>query len=358
MRKIILIAISVVVVLAAIAGGLWWYFMGKPLYEPGMVRAGSSLRAPLAPPPQGQAGATDFWTVEPDIQLHHFSEGKGKAVLVVHGGPGAPYLHPWAGLAPLTGSYRFHYYDQRGCGRSTRPIDTFTSSNTYENMLTLDKTLGLGAQLADIERIRRILGEDKLILVGHSFGGFLAALYAAEFPEHVEALILIAPADLLVMPQADGGLFEVVRKRLPEDMQADYAAYLKDYLDFQGLFARSEAELVSVNQGFAKYYGVAMGSGSSGSIPEQGQAGGWMVPALYMSMGTRHDYRAALGKVNAPVLVIHGANDLQPEAASRAYVEAFPNARFQVIPNATHFPFEEQPGEFAAVVGKFLSELK
>jgi proline iminopeptidase len=223
-------------------------------------------------------------------------------------------------------------------------------------MMALDKTLGLGAQLADIERIRRILGEEKLVLVGHSFGGFLAALYAAEFPEHVQALILIAPADLLVMPQPDGGLFETVRKRLPEDMQADYAAYLKDYLDFQHLFSRSEAELVTVNQGFAKYYWVAMGN--SGSIPEQSEAGGWMVPALYLSMGTRHDYRYALGKVSAPVLVIHGADDLQPEAASRAYANAFPNARVRVIPNATHFPFEEQPGEFAAVVGQFLSEVK
>ena len=354
MKKIVLIGILTAVALAAIAGGLWWYFMGKPLYEPGMVRAGSNLRAPLAPPEQ--AGDTRMWTVEPDIQLRHFSEGKGKNVLVIHGGPGAPYLRPWAGLASLTGNYQFHYYDQRGCGGSTRPIDTFASSNYYENMMTLDKTLGLGAQLADIERIRRILGEEKLVLVGHSFGGFLAALYAAEFPEHVEALILVAPADLLVMPQPDGGLFEAVRKRLPEDMQADYAAYLKDYLDFQGLFSRSEAELVSVNQGFGQYYGVAMGS--SGSIPEQGQAGGWMVPALYMSMGTRHDYRAALKQVSAPVLVIHGADDLQPEAASRAYAQAFPNAIVHVIPNATHFPFEEQPGEFAAVVSQFLSEVK
>jgi proline iminopeptidase len=79
---------------------------------------------------------------------------------------------------------------------------------------------------------------------------------------------------------------------------------------------------------------------------------------MYFSMGQRHDYRAALRAVTAPVLVIHGANDLQPETASRMYVEAFPNARFEVIKNATHFPFEEQPEEFGAIVGEFLSGLK
>ena len=41
---------------------------------------------------------------------------------------------------------------------------------------------------ATIERIRRILGRDRLTLVGHSFGAFLAAMYAAEFPDRVEAL--------------------------------------------------------------------------------------------------------------------------------------------------------------------------
>jgi pimeloyl-ACP methyl ester carboxylesterase len=75
-------------------------------------------------------------------------------------------------------------------------------------------------------------------------------------------------------------------------------------------------------------------------------------------MGQRHDYRSALQKVSAPVLVIHGADDLQSEAASRMYEEVFPNAEFAVIKNAGHFTFEEQPHVFAEIVGKFLSGLK
>jgi len=348
MKKVIIIVVLVLLVLIIIAGVFFWYAMGRVLYEPGMVRAGENLRAPLTPPEQ--AGDEHFWNVEQDIQLYHFSVGEGRNVLIVHGGPGYPFAEPWPGLEPLTNKYRFHYYDQRGCGQSTRPIDRFSSPNYYQNMTTLDEALGIGAQVADMERIRQILGEEKLILIGHSFGGFLASLYAAEFPEKVEAMILIAPADVLVMPQKEGGLFEEVRKRLPEDMQADYAAYLEEYLDFRNIFSKSEADLVALNEGFGKYYAVVF----EASIPEQGRSGGWMVWAMYLSMGTRHDYRDALRDVKAPVFVIHGANDLQTEEASRIYADAFPNARFHVTEDATHFPFYEQPEEFSTVVGEFL----
>lgn len=343
---------SVLLVLAVIVGGLFWYFMNKPLYKPGMVRAGENLRAPLAPPEQPDD--EHVWTVEEDIQLHHFSAGEGRDVLIVHGGPGYPYAESWPGLEPLTDDYQFHYYDQRGCGQSTRPIDTFSSNNTYENMKTLEQTLGISAQLADIERIRRILGQEKLILVGHSFGGFLASLYAAEFPEHVEGMVLLVPANVLVMPQKDGGLFEEMGERLPAEMQEEYEAYLKEYLSFKDIFSKSEADLIAMNQEFGKYYQAVM----EAPMPEQGQPGGWMVQAMYLSMGRRHDYRGALQEVEAPVLIIHGAEDLQPEGASRAYADAFPNARVRVVEDAAHFVFLDQPGLFSAIVGEFLDGLE
>jgi proline iminopeptidase len=131
-------------------------------------RGAESARPAYTP---AQTGDPDYWQVEDDIKLYHFAEGTGRNVLIVHGGPGMPFREPLAGLASLTGDYRFIYYDQRGCGKSSRPINKFTSQNMYENMTTLDKTLGLGAQIADIERIRQILGEEKLILIGHSWAG-------------------------------------------------------------------------------------------------------------------------------------------------------------------------------------------
>jgi proline iminopeptidase len=354
-RKTILIIVGSLVLIIAILAGGFWYMSTQPLYRPGMVRAGKNLNAPLMPP--AQPAGSETWLVEPGIELVHFSAGQGRDVLIIHGGPGEPFTQPISGLEPLTGDYRFHYYDQRGCGESTRPIDRFDSPNTYENMTRLDRTLGLGAQIADIERIRQILGDDKLILIGHSWGGFLASLYAAEFSEHVEALILISPANTLIMPQpdADSDLFASVRAELPAEEQAEFDAFMEEYMDFNGLFAKSEADLVAMNQKFGEYYIDAVDVSEAGSGPRP-RPGGWMVWAQYVSMGQRHDYSKALKDVNVPVLVIHGADDLQSESASRLYAEAFPNAEFVVIQNASHFSFEEQPDVFARVISEFLSQ--
>lgn len=358
MKTFVIIGIVALVAILVIAGIVIWNWMQRPLYEPGLVRTGKNLRAPLAPP--SPSPDRDLWTVENDIKLYHFAEGTGANVLVIHGGPGFPISQPLEGLKPLTGNYRFHYYDQRGCGKSSRPIDRFTSSNYYENMQTLERTLGLSAQIADIERIRRILGEDRLILVGHSFGGFIASMYAAEFPEHIKALILIAPAEMLVMPPESGGLYEQVEPLLPESMKAGYADYLKRYFNFGKLFSQSEAGLAALNSEFIPYYEAAIKS-KGFSVPASDMPmdnGGWMVQAMYMSMGQKHDYRAALQSVAAPALVIHGENDLQPEKASRMYAEVLPKAEFQVIKNSSHFPFSEQPEAFARVVSEFLGRVR
>jgi proline iminopeptidase len=357
-KKKIAIIVFLLLVLILIASVFLWYFMGKPLYRPGMVRMGENLRAPLTPP--RQPDDENFWTVEKDIRLYHYSDGVDKNVLVIHGGPGYPINEPLPGLKPLTDNYRFIYYDQRGCGKSTRPVSSFSSSNYYRNMTTLDKTLGIGAQVADIERIRRITGEEKLVIFGHSFGAFLASMYAAEFPENVKAMILVSPANVLVMPVEGGDLFETIERRLPKELKNEYAQFLKEYFDFGRIFSKTETDLVSLNSKFAKYYAAAYKSLSL-SIPTQDQlagAGGWMVQAMYFSMGKRHDYRKSLKNVKAPVLVIHGENDLQPEKASRTYTDCFPNSKFHVIKNAGHFSFSERPDEFSITIGKFLDEMK
>ena len=356
--KIILVSLAAVVVIVVVGIVLFLHVMAKPLYEPGRVARGEGLRGPIAPP--AQSGDETWWEVENDIKLYHFAEGQGENALIVHGGPGYPIRSPWAGLKPLAGNYKFNYYDQRGCGKSTRPIDRFSSPNFYSNMKTLDRTLGLGAQIADIERIRRILGEEKLVLIGHSFGGFLASLYAAEFPGRVKALVLVAPATLLVMPSEGSDLFEQVGNLLPPELKDDYADFRKRYFDFSHMFTKSEADLAALNSEFPKYYVAALEARNLTPPHVSGgnENGGWMVYAMYMSMGKRHDYRPAMGRVAAPVLVVHGALDLQSENADRQYASCFPNSTLAVIQGAGHFMYDEQPEVFSQLVGKFLEKVR
>jgi proline iminopeptidase len=205
--------------------------------------------------------------------------------------------------------------------------------------------------VADIERIRRILGVEKITLIGHSFGGFIAALYAAEFPERVGKLVLISPAEMLVTPAENGGLFPLIRERLPETQRIEFDAFLKEYLNFQNIFSKSEADLIALNSKLGEYYLQAYPNYAPAG---QGKPGGWMVWGIYLSLGQHHDYRARMKSTAFPVLILHGAGDLQTEQASRIYLGIYPDARFEVISGASHFAFEENPAEFARVAGEFL----
>lgn len=67
----------------------------------------------------------------------------------------------------------------------------------YPDMLIEDYE---GPFEARMEKLNRLLtGKDHLILVGSSYGGLMAAVYACENPERVRKLILLAPA--LILPQ-------------------------------------------------------------------------------------------------------------------------------------------------------------
>jgi proline iminopeptidase len=357
-KKVVFWSLGVMVTgLAAVTGGLW-YLMQQPFYRPGMVRAAVAAWPDTLPVGRG-AEASAPWTVAPGIRIHHFASGAGRNVLVIHGGPGIPFREPMAGLEPLTTRFRFHYYDQRGCGRSTRPLERPAGRSFYDRLRSVEGDLGLGAQIADIEHIRRILGDRQLLLVGHSFGAFLAALYAAELPEHVAGLVLVAPAEVLVMPAPHGELFGSVRDLIPTTLRPEYEAFLKEYLDMGRLFELSDHEVSALNARFIRFY-VAAARARGFQVEEEDAAsdiGGFMVQAQYISMGRRHDYRRALRAAQAPALVIHGERDLQPEEASRDYVDALPQARLVVMRGSGHVPFADQPERFAEVVGQFLDEV-
>jgi proline iminopeptidase len=302
----------------------------------------------------------NYFKVAEDITLHHFRAGEGKPVLVIHGGPGFPPTKPWEGLESLTGDYQFIYYHQRGCGHSTRPIDTFPTQNFMKNAAILDNILGLPAQLADIERIRRILGHEKLNLIGHSYGGFLATLYAVEFPEYVEKMVLIAPAGVLKMPVEEGEGFDKIKDYMSPEQKAAFDDFLSRYFDYGKIFTKSERDLRILNSEYIQHFGAAMEARGL-ELPDAAKqdldlSGGWMVHALYLSLGMKYDLREELKNISVPVFVLHGEMDMMPVKASQEYAQLLPDGTIRTIPKATHFPFTETPDEFARLVRSFFDE--
>lgn len=102
-------------------------------------------------------------------------------LILIHGGPGLS-LESMEGYDTLAGpDQRVVSYDQRGAGRSAVPDD-------------LDYSLD--AQVADLEAIRLALGAETLQLLGQSWGGAIAAAYAATHPDRVSALVLVGAVPL------------------------------------------------------------------------------------------------------------------------------------------------------------------
>ncbi len=340
---------------AFLAGALFLTGCYGGMYEPGMASNESELGASLTPP--AGVSSTNYWLMENDIRLFHKATGKSgsRNLIYIHGGPGIPPATPLQGMELSGKKYRIHYYHQRGCGLSSRPFDRF-HDNYYKNMKELVRRLGLRAQIADIERIRRILGDEKLILVGHSFGGFIAALYAAEFPHRVEKLVLVDPADVVRMPPPSGGLYSSIRSHLSREKQIEFDRYLEKLFDFGNIFHHNEAELRDLQNGFIPYYIEANRTAGYPEIPVQGKSewtGGWSAMAVFFDLGKSSDLRPLLKQIRAKTLIIYGDQDLLGKISFQDYSN-IKNVTYHAIHGSGHFPISEKPVEFSRVVLNFL----
>jgi proline iminopeptidase len=322
----------------------------RPLYVPGQVR-GMDL---------GGLSATreaDTWTLERGVRVAVHRAGAGRPVLLVHGGPGVPWDDVPPGLTALLAHHQLVTWDQRGCGASSRPVQAVENRNLTLASRALERTVGLTAQVADLERIRRVLGEERLLVLGHGFGALLAALWAAEFPEHVGALVLVAPTDVLVMPPEQGGVFPALAKHLAAHRRAELEAHVHRAFEITAMLEKSEGQLGAFNAELLEYVGLAARDARvKAPAPAPGRVGGFSVQAAWVGLGLRHDWRALMATVEAPVLVLVGERGLEPLAVAQGWAQAFPHARLEVLPRAGPFPELDAPELLAASVEAFLEQ--
>ena len=105
------------------------------------------------------------------VSLWTASQGCGPPVVLCHGGPGMyDYLEPVAAM--IDDLAAVHRYDQRGCGRSQDrgPWDVATF-------------------VADLDALRAYWGYETWTVIGHSWGAWLALLYAIEHPRYINRLV-------------------------------------------------------------------------------------------------------------------------------------------------------------------------
>lgn len=100
---------------------------------------------------------------------------KGKPALFLHGGPGGGCNENHRRLFNPK-KYNIILFDQRGCGRSTP--HACLEANTTNHLV------------ADIEKLRKLLGIDRWLVLGGSWGSTLALAYAEKHPQRVTALVL------------------------------------------------------------------------------------------------------------------------------------------------------------------------
>jgi proline iminopeptidase len=104
----------------------------------------------------------------------------GKPALFLHGGPGGG-LDPDHRRVFDPAAYDVLLFDQRGCGRSS------PNAGVHGADLSTNTTWHL---VADIERLRTLVGVDRWLVFGGSWGSTLGLAYAETHPERVSALIL------------------------------------------------------------------------------------------------------------------------------------------------------------------------
>jgi pimeloyl-ACP methyl ester carboxylesterase len=246
----------------------------------------------------------------PGGSIRYQVSGSGRPPLLLTHGYGATSAMFGPNLAAAGSRNQVVTWDIRGHGGSEYPADP----DRYSPSAALD----------DMTAILTVLGIDRAVLGGHSLGGYLSLDLALARPDLVAGLVLI-----------DTG--PGFRNDAARDEWNRRASKTAARLEEQGL--------------------AALGSSAELHSGEHRDASG-LIHAARQTL-TQYDSHVldGLPRINAPTLVIVGADDA-PFLAAADYMSAkIPRARKVVIPAAGHAPNVSQPELFNAELRSFLDEV-
>jgi proline iminopeptidase len=281
--------------------------------------------------------AADGRVARENFQLHFSTEKSGKPIVLLSGGPGqsVEYMKELSELLP--DGYQHIFLEQRGTGKSQLP------------QLSPDN-LSIRHYLEDLEALRRHLKVDRLLLVGHSWGGILAMAYAAAFPDKAERIVSIAPGG--ASPEYQQWFWDNIVSRLHTE-DKDAMAYWQKAM--QRGVDKNAAATGMVRSYFPGYfYDRAKGLAYAARLPDAFLNVGVteiMIPVLQKSLDLRPD----LVRINCPVLIIQGHQDPIGQKPVEEIHSLVKSSTLRYIPKSGHYPWAEQPEAIRTAIAEFLN---
>lgn len=260
------------------------------------------------------------------VRIHFVSLGQGPLLVMIHGFP--DYWLTWRSqMEALAPSYRTVAIDQRGYNLSDKPAGV----ENYDLKLLV----------ADVAAVIRACGENKAIIAGHDWGGAVAWQFAALRPDMTEKLIV------LNCPHPRGLMRELAHN--PEQQRS--SAYAR-------AFQREGAHTNITAAGLT--FWVKDPSVRSRYLEAFERSDLEAMLNYYKRNYPREPYREdawSLGKIQCPVLLIHGLKDralLAPALNDNwSFVER--DLTLMTIPDADHFVQQDAADLVSRTIKSWLS---
>ncbi|HEY5553114.1 MAG TPA: alpha/beta hydrolase [Opitutaceae bacterium] len=310
----------------------------------------------------------EFWNLSTGSRIGYVripapDRAGAPALVFVHGGPGACQVYSYSFARPwyerLAGhGFDVYLYDQIGSGFSARLRDP--------RQYTLDR------HIADLEAIRKVIGSERLILIGESHGATLSAGYMAAHPDHVERAIFVAPGAIeptewkqIEFTYPAPGFLEWIRKTRGAEAARRHEGFL-DLLRRDVLAAyrfAGDEEMDPLMDAFVRETILTTCVHDPARITERH----FEVPGMgwWVGLMTSHDElehnraaRSRLSQSRHPVLILRGDSDFVPWRAADEYAATFRNSKLIHIPAAGHFIWMDQPDRYCDEIEAFLLTLR
>jgi proline iminopeptidase len=263
--------------------------------------------------------------------------GKGKPLVVIHAGPGLSQDYLLPHLYQLAENHFVIFYDQRGSGRSSGEIN--------------EDTINIDTFVKDIESIRKAFAFDKISILGHSWGGFLALHYAIAHRDNVEKLI-VSNCEPASVDELELFKSEYARRIAPYQEKISAMQSTKEFL---------EGKPEAITQFYRLLFRTYCHTQEKADLLQLHMSptaaiNGFKVLELVWQNTFKGPFNLhpSLKNLRIPTLVIHGDSDPVPSITAQHIHESIPGSKYVLLKECGHFPFVEQPTAYFQSLKEFL----